>query len=298
MQVLKKHKFKSWIFDELKAQKEEAAQEVQLIPIHIIKPNPYQPRREFDQDSIEELACSIKSYGLIQPITVRRLYSGEYELVAGERRMRACSLAGMLKIPAMVTNLSDNDSALVALLENIQRCELSFIEEAEAYRNLLYRHGLTQEELAVRLGKNQSSVANKIRLLKLSSPVRELIRTNGLSERHARALLKLDNEEKQIEALGKICDEALNVKQSEELIENMLSAPCKKPVPGPRPVPVPIIRRRTASGTRLFTNTLRHAVDLMRRHGIYAETTEKEYDDRIEYIISVSKLNETVTSAK
>lgn len=294
MQGTKKHKFKSWIFDELKSQKEESTQKIQLIPIHMIKPNPYQPRREFDSESIEELANSIKSYGLIQPITVRRLYSGEYELVAGERRMRACSLAGMLKIPAMVSTLNDNDSALVALLENIQRCELSFIEEAEAYRSLLYHHGLTQEELARRLGKNQSSVANKIRLLKLSSPVRELIRTNGLSERHARALLRLEDEEKQIEALEKICDNSLNVKQSEELIESMLSIPEPQPVPRP----VRILHRRQASNMRLFTNTLRHAVDLMRRHGIYAETMEKEFDDRIEYTISVPKTKETVSNAE
>ncbi len=290
----KKRKFKSWIFDELKAQREEPEREIALIPIHMIKPNPYQPRREFDADSIAELAESIKSYGLIQPITVRRLYSGEYELVAGERRMRACSLAGMLKIPAMITRLSDNDSALVALLENIQRCELSFIEEAEAYRSLLYHHGLTQDELAKKLGKNQSSVANKIRLLKLSSPVRELIRTNSLSERHARALLRLESEEKQIEALEKICDNSLNVKQSEELIESMLI----KSEPAVYPKPIRILHRRSVSNMRLFTNTLRHAVDLMRRHGICAETVEREYDDRIEYTISVPKMIEASSNAE
>lgn len=296
MQSTKKHKFKSWIFDDLKAQKEETAQEVQLIPIHMIKSNPYQPRREFDSESIEELSESIKIYGLIQPITVRRIYTGEYELVAGERRMRACSLAGMLKIPAMVTRLSDNDSALVALLENIQRCDLNFIEEAEAYRKLLYHHGLTQEELARKLGKNQSFVANKVRLLKLSAPVRELIRTNSLSERHARALLRLDEEARQIEALEKICDNSLNVKQTEELIESMLSKSAELPNPTPRPIH--ILHRRPASNLRLFTNTLRHAVDLMRRHGIYAETSEKEYDDRIEYTISVPKHLDDICSAE
>ena len=207
MQLIKKHTISSWFFDEIKETEEikrDVPKTVCQIPIHAIMPNPYQPRRSFDSESLEGLTESIKKYGVLQPITVRRLFSGEYELVAGERRLRASALAGMLKIPAIIANLNDSDSAVVALVENIQRENLSFMEEAEAYRNLLYQHGLTQEELALSIGKTQSSVANKIRLLKLSKLIREIIKDHRLSERHARALLRLKTEEEQLKALEKI----------------------------------------------------------------------------------------------
>ena len=288
MQLIKKHTISSWFFDEIKETEEikrDVPKTVCQIPIHAIMPNPYQPRRSFDSESLEGLTESIKKYGVLQPITVRRLFSGEYELVAGERRLRASALAGMLKIPAIIANLNDSDSAVVALVENIQRENLSFMEEAEAYRNLLYQHGLTQEELALSIGKTQSSVANKIRLLKLSKLIREIIKDHRLSERHARALLRLKTEEEQLKALEKITTKNLNVQQTDELIDSMLE-PEETAL---QSVKRPILKTTSLKDMRLFTNTMRHAVELMRRHGIEATSIETEYDEYIEYVITVPK---------
>lgn len=288
MQLIKKHTISSWFFDEIKETEEikrDVPKTVCQIPIHAIMPNPYQPRRAFDSESLEGLTESIKKYGVLQPITVRRLFSGEYELVAGERRLRASALAGMLKIPAIIVNLNDSDSAVVALVENIQRENLSFMEEAEAYRNLLYQHGLTQEELALSIGKTQSSVANKVRLLKLSKLIREIIKDHRLSERHARALLRLKTEEEQLKALEKITSKNLNVQQTDELIDSMLE-PEETPF---QSVKRPILKTSSLKDMRLFTNTMRHAVELMRRHGIEAKSIETEYEEYIEYVITVPK---------
>ena len=288
MQLIKKHTISSWFFDEIKETEEikrDVPKTVCQIPIHAIMPNPYQPRRAFDSESLEGLTESIKKYGVLQPITVRRLFSGEYELVAGERRLRASALAGMLKIPAIIVNLNDSDSAVVALVENIQRENLSFMEEAEAYRNLLYQHGLTQEELALSIGKTQSSVANKVRLLKLSKLIREIIKDHRLSERHARALLRLKTEEEQLKALEKITTKNLNVQQTDELIDSMLE-PEETAL---QSIKRPILKTTSLKDMRLFTNTMRHAVELMRRHGIEAKSIETEYEEYIEYVITVPK---------
>lgn len=288
MQLIKKHTISSWFFDEIKETEEikkGIPKTVCQIPIHTIMPNPYQPRRSFDSESLEGLTESIKKYGVLQPITVRRLFSGEYELVAGERRLRAAALAGMLKIPAIIADLNDSDSAVVALVENIQRENLSFMEEAEAYRNLLYQHGLTQEELASCIGKTQSSVANKVRLLKLSKLIREIIKDHSLSERHARALLRLKTEEEQLKALEKITSKNLNVQQTDELIDSMLE-PEEAALPSFKR---PVLKTSSLKDMRLFTNTMRHAVELMRRHGIEATSIETEYDEYIEYVITVPK---------
>lgn len=285
MQLLKKHKIVSWLFDEATPIKEKTENTICYLPIHTISANPYQPRREFKSESLEELVCSIKKYGVLQPVTVRKLPSGNFELVAGERRLRACAMAGIRKIPAIVAELNDNDSAVVALVENIQRENLSFLEEAESYRNLLYRHGLTQEELALSLGKSQSAVANKVRLLKLPMVVREIIKDNNLTERHARALIRLADEQEQIKALEKITDKKLNVHQTEELINEMLN----KIVPEPIAEAKPCVNPKSINNVRLYTNTLRHAIDLIRRQGADANSIETEYDDYIEYIITVKK---------
>lgn len=254
------------------------------IPIHSVKPNPYQPRRIFNDDSISELAESIKKYGVIQPITVRKIEENNYELIAGERRLRACSYAGMLKVPAIIADLSDNDSAVVALIENIQRENLSFMEEAEAYRNLLCNHGFTQDELAKKLGKTQSAVANKVRLLKLPCVVREIIKDNLLTERHARALLRLDSEEKQLKALEKITDENLNVSQTDELIDKMTMPKSHK-----KEIKEPIIRKSCFKDVRIFINTVRHAISVMHDNGIDATSTETESDEYFEYVIRIPK---------
>ena len=221
---------------------------------------------------------------MIQPITVRRLSSGSYELVTGERRLRASIMAGLLKIPSIVVSLGDRDSAVVALIENIQRENLTFLEEAEAYRNLLCTHGFTQEELAKRLGKTQSSVANKVRLLKLSNVVRGIITENNLTERHARALLKLENEHRQIIALEKISEKNLNVAQTEELIEEMLTEKIKKKTDIKSFVPSLQVK-----DVRIFANTVKHAIDVMRKNGIEAESIDTEYEEYYEYIIHIPK---------
>lgn len=295
MQLIKKRNITSWFLEEVEFLKEERVKKEEqkticYIPVHTISVSSYQPRRSYNEDKLSELADSIRQYGVLQPITVRRMFSGEYELVAGERRLRACKMAGITKIPAIISDLSDRESAVVSLLENIQRENLDFMEEAESYRNLLYNHGFTQEELAIRLGKAQSSVANKIRLLKLTKLIREIIKDHCLTERHARALLRLETEEQQLFALEKITKNGLNVQQTEELIESMTEAKNK-----PQPIDIceTIIRGNSADNNiRLFSNTLRHAVELMHRHGINAKSVKNEYDDRIEYVISVDKERE------
>ncbi|MBQ4629784.1 MAG: nucleoid occlusion protein [Clostridia bacterium] len=273
--------------------RQENPGQIMKIPVHMIKSNPHQPRRNFDENAINELAESIKKYGVIQPVTVRYLGNELYELIAGERRLRACNSLGMLKIPAIVVNMNDNDSAVVALIENIQRENLSFMEEAEAYRNLLTNHGFTQEELAKRLGKNQSSVANKVRLLKLPLVVREIIKDNLLTERHARTLLRLESCERQIKALETITDENLNVAQTEELIDKMLEEKQSKKNSGKA-----AFKKRDVKDVRIFVNTVRHAIDLMKKHGVDAEATENEFDGYIEYIIHIPKENPAVTKAE
>lgn len=192
------------------------------ISVDRIAPNPYQPRKEFNKNALEELSASIKQYGVLQPINVRCIGDDFYELISGERRLRASKLAGVKLIPAIVVEIMEQDSAVIALIENLQREDLNFMEEAEGYFNLITDHGMTQDELAQKVGKKQSTIANKLRLLKLPNDVREALLSNGLTERHARALLKLPDEIMQIKALKAVLKKQLNVKKTEELIEKML----------------------------------------------------------------------------
>ncbi|UZQ83009.1 ParB/RepB/Spo0J family partition protein [Thermoanaerobacter sp. RKWS2] len=172
-------------------------QEISYLPIDSIRPSPYQPRKTFDIKNLQELSESIKVYGVLQPITVRMVGNNSYELVAGERRLKASKLAGLTEIPAIIVNAQDEDAAVLALIENLQREDLNFIEEAEGYYNLINDHHLTQEQLAKMLGKSQSTIANKLRILKLSKEIKEKLLENDLTERHARALLRLPDEELQ-----------------------------------------------------------------------------------------------------
>jgi len=224
-----------------------------------------------------------------------------YDLIPSERCTRVCVVGGMLKVPAIVIDLSDNDSAVVALVENIQRENLNFIEEAEAYRNLLYHHGFTQEELAAKLGKTQSSVANKIRLLKLTHVVREIICDNSLTERHARTLLRLKSQEEQLAALEIITSKGLNVQQSEALVDEMLcqqaapEAECEVPEADETKACVPerrgirLISKSSLKDVRIFLNTVRRAITIMQENGIDAVSTESEYDTYYEYVIQIPK---------
>ena len=248
-----------------------------------IKPNPYQPRREMDSDALDELSSSIRQYGLMQPIVVRQLSENEYELIAGERRLRACQNNGMTEIPAVVMYANGTDSAVLALIENIQRENLNFIEEAEAFCAIITEHGMTQEDLADRLGKNQSTIANKIRILRLSHEIRQIISEHGLTERHARALLRLPNDDLRLKALKIIINRGLNVLKSEEVVEKLieqLNAP--NDIGGDKNI-------RIFKDIRIFSNTIRQAIDMMKQAGIDASSVKNETDDYIEYLVKIPK---------
>ncbi|MGM9972485.1 MAG: nucleoid occlusion protein [Clostridiaceae bacterium] len=195
--------------------------EILLINVNMIVPNIYQPRKYFNNDSLQELADSIKHNGILQPLSVR-LMGERYELVAGERRWRAAKSIGLDKVPCTILDITDKQAAELALLENLQREDLNFIEEAEAYYNLINEHGFTQEQLAIRMGKKQSTIANKLRLLKLSDSVRLLLLENHLTERHARALLPLIDEELQVKIVMKVIKSNLTVKETEALVNREL----------------------------------------------------------------------------
>lgn len=243
-----------------------------------IYPNPNQPRRIFDEGELNELASSIKTNGLLQPIIVRRIDIG-YELVAGERRLRAARLCGMTEIACIIVETSERGSALMSIVENMQRSNLNYFEEAEAISNLISIFGFTQEEIAVRLGKNQSTVANKLRLLKLPREERRLYLEYGLTERHVRALLKIESSEKRIQIATEILEKKLNVDSTEKLIERELKHDKE------------ITRIRRCKGAfkdvRIFVNTINHAVEVMQAAGINAEVHKNKDKDYTEYIVRI-----------
>lgn len=249
------------------------------IDLDLICPNPNQPRKNFDSLGLEELAESIKENGVLQPISVRRLSAG-YEIVAGERRWRASRMAGLAKIPAIIVEATPRKSALIALLENLQREDLSFFEIAEGYRRLIHDQGLTQEELARRLGKSQSTVANKLRLLRFSPEIQRLITDYSLTERHARALLHLSTAGEQQAAAKTIFEQQLNVKQAEDLVKDMLQKNGTKNRK---------LKISAYADMRMFTNTIKHAIDIMRENGVQADMRENSFDWGTEYVIKVKK---------
>lgn len=255
------------------------------IPVDAIIPNPYQPRQTFDSLGIEELANSIREYGVIQPITVRRIAKDMYELVTGERRLRAAKSLRRPTIPAMILNISDNDSAVIALIENLQRKELGFFEEAEGYYHLISDHGMTQEEVAAKTGKKQSTVANKLRILKLSPYLKKIVSENKLTERHARALLRLPDEEMQWKALMKIVEKNMNVRAAEEYIDSLLG---EKKEEEPLLPPAPVVKRKK-SDYRIFLNTIDKALEMVREAGVKPKTKKTEFEDYYEYTIRIDK---------
>ena len=251
-----------------------------------LTPNPVQPRKRFDDESLEELSGSIKSYGILNPLTVR-LRCGKYELVAGERRLRAAKLAGLEEVPCILIDVNMEDASLIALVENLQRRDLDFIEEALGISQLIRMFGMSQEEAARRIGKSQSAVANKLRLLKLSSDVLESLRQNGLTERHGRALLRLPNPVAQRAALEYIVDNGLTVAATDAYIDALLSAPEEaeqKDEEKPE-------KRRTfvLKDVRVFLNTLSRSIDLMKQGGIDAGIQREETDDSLILTISIPK---------
>lgn len=259
---------------------------VQYIPVDEIRPNPYQPRRNLERVKLNELADSIKEYGVMQPITVRCINKG-YELVTGERRLKASRIAGIEKIPAIVVYISDKDSAIMALIENIQRQNLSYFEEAEGYKNIMEDYGMTQEEVAKKVGKSQSSIANKIRVLRLSNKVKNKIVESELSERHARALLKLNDEEDlQLEIIDKVIIQGLNVKRTEELVENYMEKILKN-----QPINSENKKKRGIRDIRIFTNTIKQAIETMSNLGVEVNYLVEEKRDFYEIKINIPNAN-------
>lgn len=257
--------------------------EVARIPIDAIRPNPYQPRRVFAQDALEELCASIKQYGLLQPISVRKLGSDSFELIAGERRLRACRMAGMKFIDAIIFSTYEQDSAVIAMMENLQRENLHYMEEAEGYQNLIRDHGLSQDELARRLGKNQSTIANKIRILKLPMAVKRMLLQYSLTERHARALLRLHDEEMQMHVIQIIVQQNLNVKATEDLVERTISRMYgieKEEEEQSRTRPSKI--SGFVRDTRLFVNSLRTVVQQMADAGLNPKLESRDKEEGME----------------
>lgn len=254
--------------------------EVKQVAVRDIVPSPYQPRTIFDDERIDELCQTIKTHGIIQPIVVR-VRNQKFEIIAGERRYRAVIKLGLDTIPAIVREFNDAQAASIALIENLQREGLTALEEAVAYQKLMELHGLTQESLAQRLGKSQSTIANKIRLLQLSEPVKQALLNRKITERHARALLGLDNEDLQLKVLQDILAKELNVKQTEARVSYYKeSAAIKKSK-----------RISFPKDVRLAVNTIRHSVEMVAGSGLSIKTDEKDYEDHYEIVIRIPKKN-------
>ncbi len=245
-----------------------------------IQPNPVQPRTVFDDDSLSELSESIRSYGILHPLTVRRR-AGRYELVAGERRLRAAKLAGLREVPCVLMDVNMEDAGLIALVENLQRRDLDFWEEANGIRQLIRMFGMSQEEAARRLGKSQSAVANKLRLLKLPEDVLETLRAEGLSERHGRALLRLGDAEAQRRALGRIVEKGMSVAAAESYIESLLAQEPREEG-GSR-------RTFVMKDLRLFLNSVTRSLELMKQGGVAADMEKRETDEALILTISIPK---------
>lgn len=255
-------------------------EEVRRIPINQIVPNRFQPRTVFDDEKIEELARTIHTHGIIQPIVLREYEEDKFEIIAGERRWRAMKKLGWEEAPAIIKNMSDTETASVALIENLQREELSPIEEAIAYGKLLELHNLTQEALAQRLGKGQSTVANKLRLLKLPEEIQEALLNKEISERHARSMIPLKEREKQIQLLQEIIEKSLNVKQTEERVVKMLEQTQQKPKPK---------RKAFSKDMRIAVNTIRQSLNMVSDSGINLNAEEEEFEDFYQFTIKIPK---------
>lgn len=262
-----------------------ASEEVVKIPIDKIIPNRYQPRTVFDDEKIEELARTIHTHGVIQPIVIRPMTddAGNYEIIAGERRYRAMKSLQWTEVPAIVRNLNDRETASIALIENLQREELTAIEEALAYQQLLELHSLTQEALAQRLGKGQSTVANKLRLLKLPQFVQDAILNREISERHARALIAIKDEQLQMQLIAATKEFDWNVRQLEEQIQKILhpeEPEAKKRKPA---------RKAISKDVRIALNTIKQSLSMVTKSGINLKTEEEDTDDYYQITVKIPK---------
>ena len=264
-----------------KTQKDEfLSSRVRYIPINTVRPNPQQPRRSFDETALRELADSIRAYGILQPLTVRDR-GGFYELVAGERRLRAARIAGLREVPCLVAEVGEEDAALLALIENLQRRDLDYMEEAAAIARLIGRYGLSQQQAADKLGKSQPAIANKLRLLRLAPPVIDCLRQYGLTERHARTLLRLTDPEQQLAAARHMGQRGLNVAQAEQYVDALTAENRTAP---PQRRPTYIIK-----DVRLFLNSVERGVRLMQSAGVDAEVGRRDTEEEILLTIHIPK---------
>ena len=250
------------------------------LEVEAIRPNPRQPRRLFDEAGLRELAASIRRHGILQPLTVRRRPGG-WELVAGERRLRAARLAGLETVPCIEAEVDERESALLALVENLQRQDLHYVEEAAAIADYLRRSGVTQEEAAAQLGRSASAVANKLRLLRLSPACQAVLLENGLTERHARALLRLEDEEERLAAARRAAARKLNVAQTEQYIERRLAELQTTPPAG----------RRTyvLKDVRLFLNSVDRGLRIVREAGVEAKCLREDTEEEIVMTIRIPR---------
>ena len=245
---------------------------VVFVPAKNIKPNPSQPRKIFREEALKELAASIQQHGILQPLSVRRVGSG-YELIAGERRLRAAQMVGLTDVPCIVMNMDDRESSMAAMLENLQRQDLDFVEEAQGIAKLMQLHGMSQEQVARLLGKSQSAIANKLRLLRHSQPVLEMLRKQNLTERHARALLKLNTEAEKLAAISVIARLGMSVARTESYIEGLLE-------------------QKSGSGrvnVGSFLNSLHQTLQKIQLSGIPAVSERRETDSQIVLTITIPK---------
>jgi len=266
----------------------QTAEEVIKLPIDEIVPNRFQPRTIFDDEKIEELSRTIHTHGVIQPIVVRKTSENQYEIIAGERRYRAMKKLQWTEVPAIVRNLTDKETASIALIENLQREELTAIEEAVAYQKLLELHELTQEALAQRLGKGQSTVANKLRLLRLPDEVQQAILQRRISERHARALIAIKDQPLQLEILQQTVDSDWNVRQLEEQIQAILY-----PVTDEQEESVPKKarpkRKAISKDVRIALNTIKQSLTMVTKSGITVNTEEEDTEEYYQITVKIPK---------
>ena len=245
--------------------------QLRRIKLSMIARNPNQPRKYFEPEAITQLADSIRQYGVLNPLTVRKTGEG-FELIAGERRLRAARQAGLLEVPCIVMSATEEDSSALALVENLQRRDLDFFEEAWGFKKLIDTFGLTQEEAAKKVGKTQSAIANKLRLLKLSQKNIDLIRNGGLTERHARALLRMADESKRMQATAYIIEHELNVSKTEQYIDKLLAEPAEDKSKNVL---------RLIKDVRFFLNTVDKAIDVMKESGVQAKVEREDKDDGV-----------------
>ncbi|MGM0437689.1 MAG: nucleoid occlusion protein [Bacillota bacterium] len=258
--------------------KDKNNNKIETVDIDKIISNPYQPRTDFDEESLKDLAESIDNFGIIQPLTIRS-QGEEYELIAGERRLKAAKLAGLNEVPVIIKDFDNQETAEIALVENLQRKDLDFLEEAHAYEQLLDEFDLTQGELAKRIGKSQSTIANKLRILKLDIDIQRKIKNPQVSERHARILLKIKDKNKQKEIVNRIIDEKLTVRETEKIVKKFLNTKNNKKN-----------NVKTAfKNLRPFTNSLNKTINEMKKAGLEVEVSKNKNEEYIEYNIKLPR---------